>query len=123
MDGADWLRTQLSTFNCSACGRGYRPSQIRVLAQRDALFFVKLSCRACGTHSVAIVTVEVDESETPQLNAGELRPALEHASDTESPVSGDYLLEIHQFLQEFDGDFRGLFREFRGSPPDLSGGK
>ena len=121
MEGADWLRTQLSEFSCSACGRSYRPNQIRVLAQREELFFVKLSCRGCGTHSVAIVTIQVDDSEHPQLNAGELQPALERADDTESAVSGDYLLEMHAFLREFDGDFRRLFRDSRGSQ-GVSGG-
>ena len=111
MDGADWLRTQLSAFNCSSCGRSYRPSQIRVLAQREELFFVKLSCRGCGTHSVAIVTIQVDESDTPQLDAGDLQEPIEQASDMESPVNGEYLLEIHEFLRDFDGDFHGLFAD------------
>ena len=121
MESADWLRTQLSEFSCSACGRSYRPNQIRVLAQREELFFVKLSCRGCGTHSVAIVTIQVDESDRPQLNAGELEPALERAENTETAVSGDYLLEMHAFLRGFDGDFRSLFRDSRGSQ-GVSGG-
>jgi hypothetical protein len=109
MDGADWLRTQLSAFSCSSCGRSYRPSQIRVLAQREELFFVKLSCRGCGTHSVAIVTIQVDEGEPAQLDAGDLQEPLEHAPDGDSAVTGEYLLEMHDFLRGFDGDFRGLF--------------
>ena len=40
MEGAEWLRTQLTSFSCSSCGRAYRSSHIRVVAQRDELFFV-----------------------------------------------------------------------------------
>jgi hypothetical protein len=120
MDGADWLRTQLSAFSCSACGRSYRPSQIRVLAQREELFFVRLSCRGCGTHSVAIVTIQVDEGDAAHLDAGDLEEAME-ATPGEPAVSGDDLLEMHEFLREFDGDFQALFRNPRRSP-DRSGG-
>ena len=118
MDGSDWLRTQLSAFSCSACGRSYRPNQIRVLAQREELFFVRLSCRGCGTNSVAIVTIHVDDSEA-RLDAGELEETLDEPR--EPAVSGDDVLEMHAFLRDFDGDFQALFGNPRGSP-DRSGG-
>jgi hypothetical protein len=120
MDGADWLRTQLSTFNCSSCGRSYRPSQIRVLAQREELFFVRLSCRGCGTHSVAIVTIQVDDADAAHVDAGELEATIEPVQ-REPAVSGDDILEMHEFLRDFDGDFMSLFGKPRRSP-DRSGG-
>ena len=63
MDSPDWLRTQLTSFTCPACGRRYRGSRIRFLAERDGLFFVDLDCARCGSHTVAIVTVELDDTE------------------------------------------------------------
>jgi hypothetical protein len=121
MDGSDWLRTQLSAFSCSSCGRSYRPSQIRVLAQREELFFVKLSCRGCGTHSVAIVTIQVDESETPQLDAGDLQETIEPGGDGGALVTGEDVLAMHEFLREFDGDFRELFRDSGRAPGSTTG--
>jgi len=32
MDSPDWLRTQLTSFTCPACGRRYRGSRIKLLA-------------------------------------------------------------------------------------------
>ena len=66
MDSPDWLRTQLTSFTCPACGRRYRGSRIRLLAERDGLFFVDLDCSRCGSHTVAIVTVEIDDA-TPSI--------------------------------------------------------
>jgi hypothetical protein len=120
MEGSDWLRTQLSAFSCSACGRSYRPNQIRVLAQREGLFFVRLSCRGCGTDSVAIVTVQIDETESAQLDAGELQETIDQPPG-EPAVSGDDLLEMHAFLRNFDGDFQELFSDHRGSPGRSAG--
>jgi hypothetical protein len=113
MEGAEWLRTQLTSFSCSSCGRAYRSSHIRVVAQRDELFFVDLSCRRCGAESLAIVTVESDDPDMPRLDVGDLMDAaavLSEAPETDEPaVSVDDLLAMHDFLGRFDGDFQGLF--------------
>jgi hypothetical protein len=102
MDGADWLRTQLTSFGCAACGQAYETGRIRVLAERDGLFFVDLACAHCGTQAVAIVTIQLDENEVPQAEAGELA-ALGQGLQGE-PVSADDVLHIHALLDGFEGD-------------------
>jgi hypothetical protein len=107
MDGSEWLRTQLATFECPACGIEYRGSPIRLLAERDGLFFVDLDCTSCGSKTVAIVTVEVDDSEPIIADANELRRSEGAGA---SAVSADDVLDMHQFLAGFQGDVRHLFR-------------
>ncbi len=109
MEGTEWLRTQLADFACGACGRSYRTSRISVLAQREDLFFVDLACRSCGAEAVAIVTVHVDEDESAHLDAGDLPRAEADLVDEAAPVDSDDILEMHEFLRDFDGDFRALF--------------
>ncbi len=118
MDGADWLRTQLTSFGCAACGRAYSAGRIRILAQREELFFVDMGCETCGAQAVAVVTIQLDESEDAYAETGDLEMAL---ADTEgapeapdAPVGADDLLDMSRFLARFDGDFRALFRD---SPP------
>jgi predicted RNA-binding Zn-ribbon protein involved in translation (DUF1610 family) len=116
MDSPDWLRTQLTSFTCPACGRRYRGSRIRLLAERDGLFFVDMDCSRCGSHTVAIVTVELDESELTIIDASDLELALadepEHLGEplpaAAAPVTADDVLEMHEFLAEFEGDVRRL---------------
>jgi hypothetical protein len=108
VDGADWLRTQLTAFDCGACGRSYLPSNIKVLAQRDELFFVDLTCRGCGAQAVAIVTIEIDDAETPSIDVGDLAP-LQDDVPVAPAVAGDDVLAMHEFLRDFDGDFHALF--------------
>ena len=69
MDGADWLRTQLTSFGCAACGQPYGTGRIRLLAERDGLYFVDLACASCASQAVAIVTIELDEDDVPQAEA------------------------------------------------------
>ena len=119
MDGPDWLRTQLTSFTCPACGRRYRGSKIRLLAERDGLFFVDLDSVRCGSHTVAIVTVEIDETSALitdisdlTLSEEELREQLGEALPAAAaPVTADDVLEMHEFLAQFRGDMSRLFRD------------
>ena len=118
MDGPDWLRTQLTSFTCPACGRRYRGSKIRLLAERDGLFFVDLDCARCGSHTVAIVTVEMDDTTASITEISDLSLATdeipEHLGEelpaAASLVTADDVLEMHEFLSPFNGDISHLFR-------------
>lgn len=113
MDGADWLRTQLTSFGCAACGRAYEPEGIRLLAERDELFFVDLSCLVCGSQATAIVTVEIEEG-AARADVGELEPASAMTSPGD-PVDLDDVLDVHQLLAGWEGDLVGLLRRFDGA--------
>ena len=123
MDSPDWLRTQLNSFTCPACGRRYRGSRIRLLAERDGLFFIDLDCSRCGSHTVAIVTVEFGESEMSIIDASDLgtpeQLVAEHLGEalpaTARLVTADDVLEMHEFLAGFHGDVTTLLRASIGS--------
>jgi len=116
MDSPDWLRTQLTSFTCPACGRRYRGSRIKLLAERDGLFFVDLDCSRCGSHTVAIVTVELDEAELSIIDASDIELAVdlepEHLGEElpvgAAPVTADDVLDMHDLLSGFDGDMYSL---------------
>ncbi|HEY5489271.1 MAG TPA: hypothetical protein VIK00_05465 [Candidatus Limnocylindrales bacterium] len=116
MDSPDWLRTQLTSFTCPACGRRYRGSRIRLLAERDGLFFVDLDCSRCGSHTVAIVTVDLEDAEFSIIDVSDIELAVstepEHLGE-ELPagtalVTTDDVLDMHQLLAGFAGDMRAL---------------
>ena len=88
MDAADWLRTELASFGCAACGQAYGQERIRVLAERDGLFFVDLACAQCGSQAMAIVTIQV-EGGSRTLEAGELLPADVARAETLRHDSGE----------------------------------
>jgi hypothetical protein len=113
MDGPEWLNGQLTSFTCPACRRRYRSASIRLLAERDGLFFVDLDCSGCGSKTVAIVTVGSDDAEgaIAEIPAvGDILAELEPRPAGSTPVSADEVLEMHQFLAGFRGDVDALFR-------------
>lgn len=117
MDAAAWIRSRLAGFTCAACGRHYRRDHIRVLAQREALFFVALDCRACAAESVAIVSLESGaDGAATDLRIGDLADVPSAAAGTDPAVLASDVLAMHEFLRGFDGDFRGLFGASRERP-------
>src|SRR4051812_13001428 len=123
MDSPDWLRTQLTSFTCPACGRRYRGSRIKLLAERDGLFFVDLDCSRCGSHTVAIVTVELDDTEFSIVNASDIELEVdllpehygEALPDNTDPVTADDVLDMHELLAGFDGDIHALLGSTSGT--------
>ncbi|HWH24547.1 MAG TPA: hypothetical protein VNW68_06605 [Candidatus Limnocylindria bacterium] len=83
-----------------------------VLAERDGLYFVELDCRRCGSHTVAMVTVEIDDAEAAIADLPGLSqpaPPFEHARGGPA-ITADDVLEMHEFLAGFEGDVDRLFR-------------
>jgi hypothetical protein len=103
MDGADWLRTQLTSFGCAACGAPYEPGRIRLLAEREGLYFVDLACMSCASRAVAIVTVELDDEEAPRADPGDLVRLTAARPPAPDPIDVDDVLDMHRFLERFEG--------------------
>jgi hypothetical protein len=116
MDAESWLTSELASFACAACGEAYGHGHIRLIAQREELFFVDLSCDHCGSQAVAIVTIEVD-GDTATLEGGELVRIDEgdpDAAPAGPPVSADDVLDAHRLLDDFQGDVHQLIARFDG---------
>jgi hypothetical protein len=120
MDGADWLAAELGSLGCAACGQPYRQGRIRLIAEREGLFFVDLACVHCGAQAVAIVSVEPEEAEE---GGSQVRLVDEHGESIERrqrldlrPVSADDVLEVHALLETFDGDVHELLARLDGPP-------
>ncbi|MEA2026481.1 MAG: hypothetical protein U9O18_07300 [Chloroflexota bacterium] len=120
MDVERWLTSELASFGCAACGQAYGQGHIHLIAQREELFFVDLSCDHCGSQAVAIVTIQID-GETASIDGGELvradeaDPEADTDAATDGPaVSVDDVLDAHSLLQGFEGDVHQLIARFDG---------
>lgn len=116
MDAESWLTSELASFGCAACGQAYGQGHIELIAQREELFFVDLSCGHCGSQAVAIVTIHVD-GETARLEGGELVRAETvdlDATPDGPPISTDDVLDAHDLLEGFEGDVHQLIARFDG---------
>jgi len=105
---------------CSVCHRGFEPDDVHVLSRKSDMWMLMVSCGECQARNFVAAVIGDGDAEEAQLalrRLGEehVRTRTDIEPEDEGvpgdPVSVDAVLEIHQFLQGFDGDFKALFRD------------
>ncbi|MBE9502256.1 MAG: hypothetical protein KAX23_03015 [Dehalococcoidia bacterium] len=104
----EFIRRLITTIKCGVCGQPYEGGNVTILGQRDDLWFLSVSCSACG--SQALVAAVIKEGESPQLLTDFTERERVKFRDLEA-VGADDVLDLHIFLKSFDGDFVQLFAE------------
>jgi hypothetical protein len=104
---------------CSVCHRGFEPDDVHVLSRKADMWMLMVSCEECHARNFVAAVIGDGDAEEAQLalrRLGEehIRSRLDIEPESEvagEPVSVDDVLEIHEFLQGFDGDFQRLFAD------------
>jgi len=105
---------------CSVCHRGFEPDDVHVLSRKSDMWMLMVSCGECQARNFVAAVIGDGDAEEAQLalrRLGEehVRTPTDIEPEDEGvpgePVSVDDVIEIHQFLQGFDGDFKALFRD------------
>jgi hypothetical protein len=101
---------------CGVCHHLFEPEDIHVISRRPDMWMMVVECDECHSRNfVAAVLNDGDPSEAQlalrRLSEGSDREGLD-ADPVDSPapaVTTADLLDMHEFLRGFDGDFRRLF--------------
>ena len=104
---------------CSVCHRGFEPDDVHVLSRKSDMWMLMVSCGECQARNFVAAVIGDGDAEEAQLalrRLGEehvrarvnIEPEVEGKAG--EPISIDDVLEIHEFLKSFDGDFQALFR-------------
>ena len=115
MDPRDQLRPLLDGVGCTVCGSLVPAERIRILAHRDDLAFVELSCPGCGSTTLGMLQSTADGSVALDLAPfGELTPADEARRAGSGPITAGDVTAARAFLAGWDGDMVGLLRPSGG---------
>ena len=106
------IKRLIASLKCSACGQCYDTDNITVLGQREDLWFLRVFCLTC--HTQYLVATLINESQAPEVNTELTRAELDEFTNADA-VTADEILDIHNFLKDFDGDFSRLFGGEAGS--------
>ncbi len=96
---AGWLEGVFGTVRCANCGAVYARDDIAVVGNRDEYWFVRCTCRSCGTQGIGVVIVREVSGQAAAL---EVAPA-------EQTFDLDDVLSAHELLRDYSGDAHGLF--------------
>jgi hypothetical protein len=103
---------------CGVCHHVFAPEDIQVLSRRADMWMMVVSCTECHARNfVAAVLGDGDPSEAQlalrrlsrQHSDRPLEP-LESIDADPPPITIDDVLDMHEYLRGFDGDFQRLFR-------------
>jgi len=102
-----FLRELMKMVKCSTCGRRYAAADVNVMGRQGDLWYVTLSCSHCHAQAVVAAVLKERKVETPITDLTEEEQERFRES---APVGPDEVLDMHDFLKDFDGDFSRLFK-------------
>jgi hypothetical protein len=106
---------------CGICHRSFEPEDVHVLSRKPDFWMMLVQCTDCHAKSfVAAVMKDGDPREarlalrqlTEQAESGTVTIEADTGDELieySEPVSAHDVLDMHEFLESFDGDFRKLF--------------
>ena len=99
------IKRLMATVKCSSCGQHLAPGDIDVLEHSEDVWFLRVVCSSCHTQGLIAAIIQKEKMEENGAEA-----VLDEAIVTEV-VGVDDVLDMHNFLNNFDGDFTCLFRQ------------
>jgi len=127
---AELIKNIQSMIRCPNCGSSYKTNMISIVGGAGHTFLVHLECSVCGLPTMATVMFRQQTSTSDDLykESSEMSlnfsPALDNGlsstpkippqdknKNLSEKVTTDDVLDMHNFLQDFDGDFESLFKK------------
>ncbi len=100
------IKKLVSTVKCNVCGAHYEINNIEIVGHQDGTWFLNIFCPTCDRESfvAAIIKKEKAQEIITDLTEEEF-----NAPVRAKLINSDDLLDLHNFLKKFDGDFIQLF--------------
>lgn len=100
------VKELMTTVTCAVCGRRYEAGDINILYHQEQLWFISVYCQGCHTKGLVAALIkdkgDVEVvSDLTELESGRFSATLS--------INTDDVLDVHNFLEDFDGDFAALF--------------
>jgi hypothetical protein len=111
---------------CTVCHRRFVEDDVEVVSRKSDVWLMIVQCKDCHSRSFAAVvgdtSAPIDTESLFGFRAdGSIEITFEmdadfhdierSLQDETEPVNVDDLLEMHDFLESFDGDFKSLFAD------------
>ncbi len=102
------IKRLMASIKCGVCGQCYEVDNINILGQQEDLWFLSASCPAC--HTRCLVAAVIKEGRVPEVITDLAEAELDKFRKV-GVLTADEVLDMHNFLKDFDGDFSRLFSQ------------
>jgi hypothetical protein len=104
MDPRDRTPPFENGVDCAVCGRNVPAERIRILASRDDLTFVELTCEACRSESLGMILGGDADGASGGAGYGEFLPADDARFRQALPIGVDDVIAVRRLLEAGDLD-------------------
>ena len=103
------IKKLITSLKCNSCDRNYEEDSIDIIEHSKELWFLRVFCPSCRTKS--LVTAIIKKDEMPEAVTDLTEAELGRFKNMEA-VRVDDVLDMHNFLKDFNGDFLCLFHNW-----------
>lgn len=101
----DLLKNLQKRMKCPSCGETFRIEEVQFLGYLDGLFLLQMVCSNCGLPA-SMSIMNTREEIKPPLNFPDLRQKEQKREL--GAITTDEQIEFHNFLEQFDGNFKDI---------------
>ena len=100
------IKRLMASIKCGSCGQHYDTYNIDVLGHNEDLWFLRVLCSSCHTQCLVAAIIKEDKAPEVVTDLTEAELGKFAAVDV---VGTDDMLNMHNLLKDFNGDFSRLF--------------
>ena len=102
------IKKFIASMKCGSCGKHYEEAHVEVIEHSKHLWFLRVFCPSC--HTRCLVAAILREDKKAEVVTDLTEAELDKFRKMEE-VGGDDMLDMRNFLKDFNGDIPRLFRE------------
>jgi hypothetical protein len=99
------IKQLIASVRCAVCQSKYKVEDIQILGHEGEMWLLQVVCSQCKTRGVALAMIK--EMDQPSA-IYELSPEEMMHFDRLPEIDADEVLDIHEFLHNFEGDVEDL---------------
>ncbi|MFC1915293.1 hypothetical protein ACFLW4_01150 [Chloroflexota bacterium] len=99
------IKKLMTSMKCESCGHNYEVYNVDVLGHREDLWFLRVHCSTCRTQCLVAAVVKEGRAHETVADPTE----TEQGDFEKDMIEVDDVLNMHNFLEYFEGDFSRLF--------------
>lgn len=101
------VKRLIASVKCDSCGQHYEEDNIAVMEHSDELWFLMIRCSSC--QAKCLVAALISEDKAAEVIT-DLTEAERDKFERVDGVSVDDMLDMHNYLKGFNGNFLRLLR-------------
>jgi uncharacterized metal-binding protein YceD (DUF177 family) len=103
-----FIKERAKYYNCPACARSLDSCEVKMLKQAESHLTVEVTCARCHVTFIVVLAVQYSPEDLEDLVDEPVAAAAR--GDEAAPISTDEVLDVHDLLRDFRGNFKDLLR-------------